>query len=376
MKTPIDTDSVILYGSDLRILLNSDHISYGEIDSVLKEKGIYVGKNSKCNTVPILSSTLLTPDNFAKLIESSVDRESQSKIKTSNLVLTSNDSDWIPPLKGALFEDSSWLLSGIDNVSFNSSPNLFIKNENEVSIPYKVTRSDYSKDWLERELVFSGIVTISKKSGSIKLDFSANYSSKETNIINKKIIKNISKILKDASIVTSEKPDQIQFDSFDNEERIRFFKRLTAGIPNKISIGDVDNIEINVDRNSSPLPDDPQISWMKDAVKRMKIDGEKMNDVFLISDERYYKYYHIQKIDLQFKYTKAANSGKFKVSFFFNMHGRSESKYLTSELTFLISSTTYENKVNDDSKRDIRLFIEENMTNLIEEKYNSILQER
>ncbi|MGY8605110.1 GapS4b family protein [Gluconobacter cerinus] len=376
MKSPIDTDSIILFGSDLRVLLNSDHISYGEIDCILKEKGIYIGRNDKCNTVPILSSTLLTPDNFSTLIESSIDRESQSKIKISNLELNSKDSDWISPLRNGLFDDSSWLLSGIDNVSFNSSPNLCIENENEASISYKITRTDYSKNWLERELVFCGTVNISKKDGFIKLEFSANHSSKETNNINNNIINNISKLLKHSNIVTSENPDQIRFNSFDNEERIRFFKRLTAGLPNNISVGDVDNIEINVDKNAPPLPNDPQISWMKDAVKKMKIDGEKMNDVFLISDEQYYKYYHIQKIDLQFKYQKAANSGKFKVSFFFNATGRSDHSYLNAELTFLLSNITYENKVNETSKKNIRLFLDECMAKIIDEKYQTICKER
>ena len=38
----IDLKSTIVSGSDLRILLGSEHVSYGDIYAALKEKGIFV----------------------------------------------------------------------------------------------------------------------------------------------------------------------------------------------------------------------------------------------------------------------------------------------------------------------------------------------
>ncbi|MCO2250282.1 hypothetical protein FA375_05410 [Pseudomonas aeruginosa] len=186
MKSQLDTNSTILAGADLRILLNSDHISYGEINATLKEKGIYVGENEKSITVPILSATLLTPDNFSRLIEASVDRESQPKVKGSSLELVSDSLDWITPLKDFLFEDLSWLTSESGNISFVEAPEVIVDSSDSMRIPYKVTKSDYSKDWLQRELRFDGEITIRKKDGTLLLDFSTSHSSKETEVINKK----------------------------------------------------------------------------------------------------------------------------------------------------------------------------------------------
>ncbi len=76
-KPAFDELSSIPTGSELRVLLNSEHISYGEIHSLLKKKGVYVGNTDKSITVPLLSATLLTPKEFSNLIESSVDRESK-----------------------------------------------------------------------------------------------------------------------------------------------------------------------------------------------------------------------------------------------------------------------------------------------------------
>ena len=43
MDTKFDIRSTILSGNELRVLLNSEHISYGEIHNTLKSKGIIIG---------------------------------------------------------------------------------------------------------------------------------------------------------------------------------------------------------------------------------------------------------------------------------------------------------------------------------------------
>ena len=40
-----DYERAMLWGDRLRVLLNSDHISNGEITETLKEKGIFIGSS-------------------------------------------------------------------------------------------------------------------------------------------------------------------------------------------------------------------------------------------------------------------------------------------------------------------------------------------
>ena len=47
MKERLDIHSTIPSGTELRILLNSEHISYGEVQTTLREKGIFVGDSEK-----------------------------------------------------------------------------------------------------------------------------------------------------------------------------------------------------------------------------------------------------------------------------------------------------------------------------------------
>jgi hypothetical protein len=158
----IDLKSTVVSGSDLRILLGSDHLSYGEIHAALKEKGIFVGNSDKAITVPLLSATLLTPDNFTRLIENSVSRESQPKVKVASLDLVTKDSDWITPLKKSLFDDSFDILGETSGIDFVTNPTLVVSDANKITIPYQIRRLDFSKDWIERELSFDAQVTSSK----------------------------------------------------------------------------------------------------------------------------------------------------------------------------------------------------------------------
>ena len=115
---------------------------------------------------------------------------------------------------------------------------------------------------------------------------------------------------------------------------------------------------------------------MNQTVKRLKIDGEKLNNIFLISDEKYYPFYHVQRMDVTFPYTAAANSGEFRVGFFFSTPSRSESAKDDAELTFEILRVTHDHTVNSDSKKELNMQISRHVRGLIETEFERIISER
>lgn len=378
MNSGFDINSSIFLGNDLRVLLNSELISYGEIHNTLKEKGVFVGSNEKSVTVPLLSATLLTPDDFSKLIESSVSRESRPKVKPLlGLELAAVGLDWITPLKELLFTEEFQPLSNKGTEEFIIEPEVVVEGKNKISISYSIKRKDFSQDYLQRELIFRGEITIEQQGNTLKLDFSSTHSSKGTEAANKNITSRITKILNDSKLVSNTKPQQITFSSFTNEERVRFFKRLTAGFPKCLLLGTVNDIEISLDENAFPLPDDPQISWMKQTVKRLKIDGDRLNEIFLITDEQYYQYYHILRIDVTYPFSEATNSGECQFSFSFSHSGRSKTdNIMSSELTFECVRTTYKNTVNSDAKKIVSTAIHKAVRSLVEQKYEQLISDR
>ena len=376
MSSTFDIYSSIASGNELRRLLLSDHISDSEVYSVLKEKGIFVGDNEKEVTVPLLSATLLTPDEFLKLIENNFNRESRPKVKPLlSLYLAGGDLDWISPLKNSLLTDDFQMLSKKGNEKFHTEPTIAVEDK-KITIRFSIKREDFSRDFLQRELIFNGEITIEQQGNSLKLERSSTHSSKGIEAVNKKINDRITKILSDSKLVPDTKPQQITFGAFTNEERVRFFKRLTDEFPKCLSSGTVNDIEISLDKYAPPLPDDPQISWMKQTVKRLKIDGERLNDIFLISEEKYYAYYHILRIDVTFPFTEGTNSGECHVSFSFSHSERSKKNIDSSELIFDCVKTTYKNTANSDAKKTVAAAINKAIRSLIEQKFELLLSDR
>ena len=376
MNSPFEKRKSIPVGSDLRALLNSDHISYGEVQSVLKAKGIFVGNSDKAITVPILSSTLLTPDDFSNLIASSVDRESRPKTKISGLDLVSDSADWVTPLKAGLFSSDFDPGLNIASIEFLRSPSLVVESKDRITIPYEVKRKDFSKDWVKRELSFGGEIIIERQGSCLKLDFASKHSSKETETINRRITARICKILSESKAVQSDEPRRITFGSFSNFERVQFFKRLTGGVPKSLTLGAVNDMEISRDLKGPPLPNDPQVAWMNQTVKRLKVDGERLNDIFLIADEKYYPYYHVQQIDITFTYALATNNGSCRIGFSFSGPNKSDAGRDDAELTIDFARVTYDNQVNNDSKKVISQNLEQTVRAMVEREYDRVLTER
>jgi hypothetical protein len=375
-KPAFDGLASIPTGQELRVLLNSDHISYGEIQNTLKKKGIFVGKSDKFITVPILAATLLTPREFSNLIESSVDRESKPKVKVSALELVTPSSDWITPLKASLFTADFNPGSNIENVQFVDTPSVVVDGKDKVKIPYVINRRDYSKDWISREINFSGEIVIERQGKTLKLEFSSTHSSRETEAINRLITSRITKLLKDAGSTQNEKEKKITFGAFSNVERVRYFKRLKGGSAPVLSQGSVHDMEISRDNNCPPLPKDPQVDWMNETVTRLRIDGEKLNNIFLISDEKYYPHYYVLRIDITFPYQFRTMSGSCRVVFSFSPISRTELNKNDAELTFEFSRVTHERTINSDAKRELCSSLERAIRVMIESEYDRIVSER
>ncbi len=368
----IDLKSTIVSGSDLRILLGSEHVSYGDIYAALKEKGIFVGNSDKSITVPLLSATLLTPDNFTRLIESGISRESLPKVKVARLDLVTKEADWITPLKKDLLDDSFDILGSMSGVDFVTNPQIIVDGE-KISIPYQLVRKDYSKDWIQRELSFDAQVIIERQGGELKLEFTSTHSSKETEQVNKKITARVATLLHGQNLVKEDEPLSVTFGAFNNEERVRYFKRLTAGHAGCLSPGCVNDIEICLDADGPELPDDPQISWMKQTVRRFNVDGERLNDIFLINDEKYYKHYYILRMDVAFPFKVAANEGECRVTFCFSGN---RTVSFSSELIFEVVRWSYKGSPNSDAKKLITSEVQNGLRSVIEQKFNQAVAER
>ena len=115
MENKLDLKGLIPSGNELRVLLNSKHISEGEINNTLKHKGVFCGNSSKTFSVPLLIATLLTSNEYSNIIDKSIARNLKPKSKISKLELSNENANWKEPLKN-LFSSDFDIFQDIHNI--------------------------------------------------------------------------------------------------------------------------------------------------------------------------------------------------------------------------------------------------------------------
>lgn len=330
-----DYERAMLWGDRLRVLLNSDHISKGEIAETLREKGIFVASTEKSDTIPLLSACLLTPAELKKLIEKSFTRESGKKYSSCKFKLLSKDSEW----KTELLNNFDSVIEGInleDNREFASEPAISIDNDGNVRITYSLRVLDFSKDWIEQEIVYPGEILLKQSSDGLEIEVNRFRTSKDTNKFNDGITGAIGKFYKSKGVTIDEKPESIIFDDFTNSERIRFFLRLTSVNTAEFSFKEIGNFEIIRDQEAGALPKEQRIEWMEGRVSKIQIKGKDLGRVFLLEEPAYYQYYYLVKMTSIYAFKFGANAGECSIDFSFSGKTSRDDDYSGTAFDFSI----------------------------------------
>lgn len=325
----LDVERNMLWGDRLRVLLNSNHITYGEINSLLRRKGVFVDSSDKTVTVPLLSSCLLTPEEFSSLISLSYTRESLEKYKTDKLTLNPSAGDW----RQSVIDNFDEIIGGLSLDSghtFVKSPTL-TSEKDQIEIQYTIKKEDYSKDWIDQELQFSGGMVISKRNGELILELEKTHTSKETDRINNIFAKSLTTHLKTQKIVNEEAPKSIRFNDFSNEERVKFFLLLTGANSVALKFDELSEVEIVRDEAAGALPDDPSVKWMEGKVRNIRISGKKLDQLGLITESKFHKYCLLVKMSASYGFKFGANIGHCSVIFSFGGKSASEKDFSNTE---------------------------------------------
>ncbi|WP_260476579.1 hypothetical protein [Pseudomonas aeruginosa] len=345
-----DYERAMLWGDRLRVLLNSDHISNGEITETLKEKGIFIGSSEKSDTVPLLSACLLTPNEFTNLVEKSFVRESGKKYSSSKFKLASSDADWKSEIQNNFDSVIEGIKLGDDRV-FASEPALSIDSDENVRITYSVRVLDFSKDWINQEITYPGEVLLKQSGNGLEIEVNKSRTSQDTNKLNDAITGAIGKFCKSKGITTDEKPESILFDSFTNNERIRFFLQLTSINTSELSFKEIGNFEIIRDQEAGALPKEERIEWMEGHVNKIQIKGSDLGKVFLLKEESYYQYYYLIKMTATYAFKFGANAGDCGIEFAFSGKVSRDDNYSGTVFDFSIERLP---RLEEGSKNRVR----------------------
>lgn len=160
-----DIDKFIPYGEALRGFVNQKFITPPVLQSILKERGIFVLNADKDYMVPIVQTLLLSPTEFDKIRDAFARKEDNEKKISREISFSSN----------ATLYQSDIMQMNVEDFLKRQLPTCKIKqairfvqtdnNPNHLTAKFTIIRNDINKCWYEQTNEFSGSVEIINENG-------------------------------------------------------------------------------------------------------------------------------------------------------------------------------------------------------------------
>ena len=371
MNDTINTDTLLPVGERLKPLLSKSCISESDMKNLLAERGVYIGNSDKKLSIPILTLSILSPREFEKLQELQKTKEDSLKTKITKAKSQSDRNlNVLIPLDLIKRDD---LIDEYDCFDFDTDLCFNMDNQNKLVLDYSIKREDITKDWANSKSRYTGRVEIEKSATQSMIRFSNEYTSSETEVINKKIIKTVSIHLQtEGEISNKEDPFEITSDKFNNIQRFAFMLQLANDSPNGfLSFEAVKNIEIGPDKTFT-MPDN--VKWMEGSVKNIIINSEKgetLENVEYISDKQYHKFLILRQVQAQYKFSIGALKGRCIVEYGFPHYFRSHVRNNAFEVS--VSKIYFSKDSKSENSRNASRAILKEFQDMIQQKYDSIL---
>lgn len=343
-----DIDKFIPYGEALRGFVNQKFITPPVLQSILKERGIFVLNADKDYMVPIVQTLLLSPTEFDKIRDAFARKEDNEKKISREISFSSN----------ATLYQSDIMQMNVEDFLKRQLPTCKIKqairfvqtdnNPNHLTAKFTIIRNDINKCWYEQTNEFSGSVEIINGNGKGAIRIT--HTSPETKDLAEYIVKNQIRQYKDKGLLKEDvNPQKILFSSFTNTTRFVFFFRLTTKIENNGIFTFVDIKDISIKpQDECVLP--AEILWMEN-IQRLIISGKSLNEKAFMKEEQFYCNLELWSIEATFKYDYKGQKGYVCICFGFPDYN---SKGGNAEFEVNIKSLVPEKSMSAKEKRDLK----------------------
>jgi len=129
----------------------------------------------------------------------------------------------------------------------------------------------------------------------------------------------IEKTLKEHNIISQNaKEEKILMGDMTNEEILPFLLEFTNNtVLKNIEFINIISIDIEIDETIT-LPDNSQIKWMENKIKKLKLDGNAIEDIEIITGNENHKYLRCWGIIVEYKFDNLIGNGTAIVELKFN----------------------------------------------------------
>lgn len=309
-------DRFLPFGESLRAVLQHESIKDRERRTLLRMKGVFVNNTDEDSTFPILTTSLLSPNEFEYLKDSLQAKEDREK--TINRMLEWESTKTLITAIPDNFNVQEVIKTNFPRYKVIGNPNFKMvdNNPDKIVLDFKCETNNYSKDWFRGQNEFKGQVTFEKvKTKDSKVQLQIVHTSPETTEIAEKVSKSLERHFKANNYMNPEKEIQrVLFKDFTNEERINFFLNMTQG-DEVFGFTKATFLDIGPDLNEN-LPN--EINWLELAkVKELNINGEILHNLPFLKDKSLHKFMILSEMEIIYDFSLPTAEGNCTIKFGF-----------------------------------------------------------
>lgn len=352
---------ILPQGDRIRQLLTKSNISNANINSLLREKGVFLGQNEKNNSIPILMKTIVSPEEFIELYETQKSKEDTIKFRTATIKCNKSIE-----LSDIFSENINLNQKIIDAHKYQpsfklvGSPNPYFEKD-KVVFEYKLEKDNLLEDWTNNKTYHSGAIIITKSSdGNLELSIEQNSTSKETLFTNDLFVKEVKKILATKNLINNDEDFiRIKFNDFTNESRIQFLYSFTNNFCIYLDFLSITDIDLILDETEESHQD---IKIFLDEIDSLKLNGKGLQNHILLKNNKYHHKLIFASISLKYAFNIDGVKGFCTILISFPEY--SSKKDISSELQISINFNVNREDRKDATETQLRKklysFIEKN----------------
>ncbi|MCI5190482.1 MAG: hypothetical protein D3905_11995 [Candidatus Electrothrix sp. AS4_5] len=337
-QSPVDIDRFLPYGEMLRGFLEQPFLGKSDLNTLLRERGVFVHQNDKKHTIPWLTGLLISPLEFDQLREAQSTKEDNPKVNTQTINWASETSlvESVPDN----FDINSVLDLEFSNFTVKGSPN-FIPvdgDSDHVLLEFEIERNDYSQNWANAQNTFKGSLELKKVNQGNYVKLVVTHTANETKYVANKVTSGMVRHFKEKKhIGEKEAIKRIEFKLFSNVGRIHYFFSLTKKVNSLLlKFEDLVDVEFSPDPTSS-LPE--KIKWMEKNIEDLKLNGKGLKNTLFVKDKDLHPVVCLYHVLARYKFDHKGLMGNCVISIGFPEFGRS--KKIESELEVNVKTISF-----------------------------------
>lgn len=317
---PDDIDVVLPYGEALRPFLEQPFLTKADLKATLRSRGVFVFRSEKPDTIPILVSCLLSPQEFDRLRDRLTTKEDNPK-RRSRFLDWDSDQPLIECIPDTL-NLNELIQNDFVNYEVIGAPTFAaVGNKGTlVRLDFEIERRDLSKSWCLSKQRFRGSIEL-QRVGRRVVKLLITHTAQETKALTQKVTKQLTTHFRTQRLMPSEGGiSQILFGDFTNAARAQFFASLTGDIKHDwFEFDKITDVDMCPDPGST-LPRELQL-FMK-GVDELKVKGKKLQEHLFIKNKRYHPHLLFSSMEARFKFEFENARGICAVSYEFSEFDR------------------------------------------------------